>query len=343
MTRILLASSVAVIALGFSFGAMAQIVNPGSANPGDDSATIQQANETGSYASQYQPGNSGNVAIITQQGGTNDSAIQDQYSNGPAVAGLQQINQGVLGSNTSAQASQIDNSNGSSQIINQDYNGPNPNYPNQPTSATQTINAVYGGTFVGAANIQSATQYSNIGTTISQTIGLTSDNSSTANGNSQSANQSDQTASSITQVIDGDTGSGNTQTAIQSSNGSNNVIAQQTRNSAYGNLQTATQSGYGSNSQISQVADLGSFGNIQSATQTDMNSGLIVQYQTGVSYDQQYAAQSSGTNNQIGQYQSIQGAFASVTQSGGSNNLAIQNQGGTYFSNNGGSLGFVGH
>ena len=343
MTRILLASSVAVIALGFSFGAMAQIINPGNANPGDDSATIQQTNETGSYASQYQPGNYGNVAVITQQGGTNDSAIQDQLTNGPAGGGYQEIDQGRSGANTSAQATQTDNSNGSTQYITQDYNGPNPNYPNQPTSVTQTINALYGGTYSGGANSQSATQYGNTGSTISQTIGLTGDNASTANANVQNAIQNGQTLSSITQLIDGDTGSGNQQTATQDGSGSNNVIAQQTRDSANGNSQTASQTGYGSNNQISQVADLGSIGNIQSATQTGMNSGLIVQYQTGVSYDQQYANQSLGTNNQIGQYQSIQGAFASVTQTGGSNNLAIQNQGGAYFSNNGGTLGFVGH
>lgn len=346
MTRIVLASSAAAIALGFSFGAMAQVANPGTPNWGDDVATIQQANETGSFASQNQPGQSYNTAYIFQQGGTNESATQDQNANNSrAYSSRQQIYQGLNQANDSANAAQTDNSNGSFQYIQQDGNARSGDLN---TRTTQTITAYQGGTLSGLGNYQWAEQTGNYGSSIAQTIGQATDIGNQAHANSQTATQSGQTNSSIIQFIDGSNGpseggSGNTQTATQTSNGAGNVIAQQTFGSPIGNTQTATQTGYGSFNQISQYEYGGNIGSIQTATQDGNTNGLILQYQSATYSNQQTATQSYGIGNQIGQYQAGYGNFASASQTGGSNNLAIQNQGGINFVNNGGSIGFAVH
>lgn len=147
MSRKLLYSSVAVIALCFSLPALA-----------DTATVIQQGGENGGYAYQNQPGvndGSGDSATITQTGGTGDSATQQQARGGfPSdYAGNSTEIITQTGNTGYVSASQEDNSGGTLQTINQTTN--------YNTSATQTINAP--NTDSGAPNnTQTATQTSRL-------------------------------------------------------------------------------------------------------------------------------------------------------------------------------------
>ena len=349
MKRKVLASSVAVIALCLALPVLAA---SGGLVVGDDSATIVQTGEANGQASQSQPGGYGNTATITQSSGSGDQATQQQNRQGfaPVAAvgggttwdmaggGTETIAQTT---NTNAVASQEDNTWDSTQTITQTNNA--------ISSATQTINA--SASYVSQANTQSATQTGNSRSGIAQTIGLNALNTtSTAAQNGQSAAQTNQNGSSIQQVVDGDTALNNKQTAEQT-NGSSNAITQQalsngtgntqsasidygngntigqTQNGGVGNTQTASVTGGNSNN-VSQYQGIGGSGNVQTAYVSSSSNGTIQQTQAnGVSSGTQTAYQLNTYGaNQIYQTQSTSGNVATVTQSFGSGNVAIQKQ-----------------
>ena len=205
MSRSLLASTVAAVALCLSLPALAQ----------SDAATIIQSNESGSAAYQDQPGGASNSAYIYQQNGSGDFASQETNdpTNGPANNSVQQINQGFFwfSPNTNASAQQADSSNHSFQSIDQEAN--------TNVSASQTINAANAAPGSGYYNnSQTATQdYNSNNASIQQWIGPWNNTSGlNSSGNTQTASQYGQTSntSTIQQVID-NSSSGNTQQASE--------------------------------------------------------------------------------------------------------------------------------
>jgi hypothetical protein len=381
MLRHLLASSVAVLAISVSLPALAQSLS--------DSAYITQTNETGSLATQNQPGGQGNAAYITQSGGTTNTATQDAAPSVPpftaayATGGFQTITQT---NNDSVVASQISTGVSGGQTITQTANRKNGTVK---TTATQNFNS----SAKGVGSQQTATQTNNAGASVTQSMNWGERN------NTQVATQSGQTGSTISQTLYWTQQTNNSQSSSQSGTGTNNTQASEivngwdagsrttqsqvngTSNSQYaginqglssisqsqtggvGNSQAGRvdTSGIGSlNNTLDQVQDqgvanvqtatvvhgnrntaiqyqgIGGAGNTQTATFGTMTSqasmGLITQRQdNGSSAGTQIASQDSGTTNQIAQYQGNSNNYASATQSGGSGNLAIQNQGGIYF------------
>lgn len=290
MTRNLLASSVASIALCFSLPALAQKAAPGV----DDSAYITQTGESSGFASQNQPGNyDGNTATITQSYGTGDVATQQQarYNTGVdyAIGGNQTITQS---NNYYATASQIDESFYANQTITQ--------YSNSNSSASQAINTPF-----GSNNTQSAFQLANTGSGITQTIITNTSNTSgtPTSSNSQNASQYGQAGSTITQTIDVDGSNGNSQTAQQGDyyySPGGNTIGQYITGSS--NQQTAYIADVSAYNGIYQNI-YGGNSNTQGATISgSSNSNSIYQIvNSGTSNGQSAAISGSSNNNFVAQ------------------------------------------
>ncbi|HEY2592688.1 MAG TPA: hypothetical protein VGK33_02180, partial [Chloroflexota bacterium] len=186
----------------------------------DDSATITQTGENLGTANQHQPGDGdGNVATITQAGGTQDVATQQQWraNNGVdfAITSHETITQS---NNFHATASQEDNGDGGD--VQQSTQKTNAN-----VTSTQTINEPF-----GTLNSQTSTQgdgtagNANVSSSVTQTIGTNPSSTTQAdNHNTQTATQLGQVGSSISQLING--GSNDTQNALEDP-GANNHITQ---------------------------------------------------------------------------------------------------------------------
>lgn len=353
MKKFMLATTAlgAVIALAAAAPAFA-----GGGGSGDDSATITQVGETGGLATQHQPGDEGNTAVITQEFGSGDVATQEQWRNNNgvdfAVLGVQTIFQEL---NSGALAHQEDNGDGgdNQSILQFDTVG--------STNATQTINAPF-----GSANTQIANQEFDDASSVNQTIGLNPFSSSAADtANFQEANQLFQTDSSISQVIDG--GNDNVELALQSNSGNSNSISATITNASNFNFVNQTQLGTnnlfqtalitsGSNSNsITQLQNGGSSSELQTASIVGSSNNLVDQLQdTGSSVNTQVVSITGGSNvgralqyqgvnvfggsqtiiqtgpafnNQAGQGQGNDFNTALAQQLGGSGNVALQNQG----------------
>ena len=359
MNRTLLFSSVAIVALTMAGPSFAGSGGAG----GDDSATITQIGEFGGTASQHQPGNQGNTASITQMNGVNDVATQEQWGNligvDYAINGKQTITQTA---NNSAVANQRDNGGiggpGDVQTITQTGNGLSGGVQ---TTALQQINSP-----LGQSNTQTSTQTNNFGSSVSQLIGLTAPGNTTTgnNNNTQTATQTGQTRSTISQSMNLATAAplntGNTQTASEIGGGSLNAITQfqdtgsetnsQVASVNVGSGNTINQSQFansslnhqtanitdGSLNFVEQIQQVGAMSDTQLTTVDVSSSGRALQWQgPGVTSASQTITQNGGgLDNQAGQAQANNfngggGSFAvaTITQTGGAGNTAVQNQG----------------
>jgi hypothetical protein len=340
---------VAMVALAMAGPSFAGQGVPG----GDDLATITQIGETGGTASQHQPGSSGNQATIIQSHGHFDVATQEQFRNLPggvdfAIKGKQTIHQGVTTGNNQATASQEDNSFNGVQTITQDNN--------LTTSATQTINNPFGGQIT--ANKQTSTQTGIIASSVSQLIGgivapgvstfvangdaqtatqTIGENNSTiqqtmvvlaanSTNNVQNASEAGGSFNSITQLQD-DGSVANNQLATML-NGNGNIFSQRQGVGSSNNHQTAHLT-VGNGNVVTQEQEAGAFANTQLVTINASNNGRALQWQgPGITLGQQTILQDGGGNgNQAGQAQGNSSNVASITQTGGSGNVALQNQG----------------
>jgi hypothetical protein len=340
---------------GVAIVAMA-VAGPGFAGQGvlggDDSATIVQVGEVGGTASQHQPGLNGNVALITQTTGNGDIATQEQWRNLNGVDFAINSHQTITQtSNLRARASQQDNglggSGGDVQTITQIGNVP---VGATSTSANQSINDPFGN-----GNRQTSTQTANAGSSVNQLIGQTAPGNLVGNLNTQTATQTGQVSSTIDQQISLATASSNsnTQTASEIGGGVSNLITQLQNSGSVSNSQEASVN-IGSLNTIHQTQDVASHNNFQTAdilagsgnfveqiqsanTSGDRqtvaitlsNNGRALQFQSpGITGGLQTIVQNGGgNNNQAGQAQGNSLNVASITQTGGSSNIALQNQG----------------
>lgn len=330
MRRSFFAASVSLVALLVSMPVHAQ--KPVIA--GDDSARIYQLGGTNNLASQHQPGLSSNSAEIRQWwSNANSTAIQEQARNidgsDHAVRGYQFIEQYA---NQSSIATQQDNSFDAKQSAVQGFNSAN---GSAVTSLAQSIN-----TPSGYSNTQNSAQYSNKGSTVSQTIGAEAPGAFNVFGNVQTAVQTGQNLSAITQLISGQS-SHNSQSSTQNGSGIRNTQKEAITGSSNFNTMTQTQDAAssfnaqtasinnGSNNLTSQYQGMGSGFNVQKISVDASNSGRALQFQgANVSDGSQTITQTGGGfSNQAGQAQGNSSNYASIVQMGGSGNQAVQNQG----------------
>jgi hypothetical protein len=202
---------------------------------------------------------------------------------------------------------------------------------------------------------------------VSQLIGLTAPGNTTTgnNGNSQTATQTGQTSSTISQSMNlaaaAPLNTNNTQTASEIGGGSLNAITQfqdtgsetnsQVASVNVGSGNTINQSQFansslnhqtaditdGSSNFVEQIQQVGAMSNAQLTTVDVSNFGRALQWQgPGVTSASQTILQNGGGfDNQAGQAQANNffggggGSFAvaTITQTGGSGNTAVQNQG----------------
>lgn len=261
--RSILLSSVAALALTLGM--------PSAFAASPDSATITQTGESGSVASQNQPGYGGNKATISQSGDTDGIAIQNQTLGSGAVGGTASITQS---GNKKTAAYQSDGGHSSTQTIIQTND--------DPSSVTQVVNTT------GVGNVQSASSTNSKNVTDLQRVGAKSTFGGTGGHNAQTINQDAQTGSSITQTADA-TSNGNIQVGVQVGGGTNNKMTSSIQN--------------GQNNTINQTQTAGT-DLVQSASvQNNTVSNLINQIQNGGTKNTQTADLRSSNNNDVQQWQ----------------------------------------
>ena len=350
MKRFMLATTALGAVIAFAAAAPAFAGGSGS---GDDSATIVQTLETSGFAWQHQPGDFGNSATIVQTQGTGDVATQEQWrnldGNDFAIDSTQVITQTL---NNGAVAQQEDNGEGF------DVQTANQVFTTNTTTALQTINVEF-----GEENHQASDQEFDSASLVSQTIGASAPGFGSDFANTQVATQLSQANSSITQLEDG--GNFNTEVALQDP-GSFNTISATITAASNSNLINQTQMGSdltevalitagSNNNSITQLQGVGSSFESQVATIVGSSNNVVdqlqdadsafntqvvniaggsddgraLQYQgVGVEDGTQVITQTGPAfNNQAGQSQGNNFNVATITQTGGSNNVALQNQG----------------
>jgi hypothetical protein len=343
MNKLVLLTTTALLTFGTFLPALA------------DTATITQAAETNGLATQHQPGQfagvpTDNSATIVQVNGDGDVATQEQDRGGALPGGFFDLAANstetiTQTSNANARASQEDNTNGPDvQTITQ----------TGTTNFTSSLQAI--SSPGGNNNNQTSTQGQDSGSSVVQVMGSVITNIAYEANNTQSATQNGQANSRISQEVDG-VATFNAETATQNASGANNTMASVITN---GNANTIVQTqdvgatfdnqlafvDSANGNYVEQYQGMGSSSNSQTTFVVGSTNGRALQYQAnGVAGDSQFISQNSdGVGNQAGQGQGTGGNVASIVQSGGSGDVAIQNQGllsgnaGFMFVNGGGVL-----